>query len=281
MLINSVESLVRNGYQIHVTTSGEVYVYFTTDSQARQHEVWDRDKALIDAFLGGRYISDYCYMSIRPVAAFSSEPVAEPAPVPTPKSTASKSAHKPVVAESVVESVVDSTSVVPDNLTPATSAFKPSLTYCDTPPAQSPDFLEVLGGADNEYVVYAKACGDFHIHWSITRQEAKEVWRRDRSHIQKWLGADVLNTVSWEKPVDSAFGNSTPKWKEVLPEETKLSTVVYQVVSFGKRIADVAILEDGSHHVYFHMPRQESRQVYLHIKSEFGNYPITSVSFES
>jgi hypothetical protein len=273
MLINSVESLVRNGYQIHVTTSGEVYVYFTTDSQARQHEVWDRDKALIDAFLGGRYISDYCYMSIRPVAAFFSEPVAEPAPVPTPKSTASKSAHKPVVAESVAESVVDSTPHVPN-----TPAFKPELGTLPEPPAQSSNFLEVLSGADDEYIVYAKTDDTFHIHWKIDRDHAKEVWRRDRSHIQQWLGADVLNTVSWEE--SSAKAHKATKWKEISAEQTKVRTVVRQLVAFGKPVADLAQLSDGSYHVYFHLPKEEAKQIYSNIKAEFADYEIASVSFE-
>jgi hypothetical protein len=109
---------------------------------------------------------------------------------------------------------------------------------------------------------------------------AKEVWRRDRSHIQQWLGADAdnLNTVSWEPPVGN--DNSNAKWKEVSPETTKLSTVVRQFVSFGKPVADLAILEDGSHHVYFYLPRQEAKQIYPNIKGEFAGYEIASVSFE-
>jgi hypothetical protein len=273
MLINSVESLVRNGYQIHVTTSGEVYVYFSTDSQARQHEVWDRDKALIDAFLGGRYISDYCYMSIRPVAAFFSEPVAEPAPVPTPKSTASKSAHKPVVAESVAESVVDSTPHVPN-----TPAFKPEL---ETLP-ERPKEMRVRKGSmyKTDYIIYTKQDGNLHLHWKVSRNEAKKVWRESREVIQNWLNGRVLNTVSWEE--SSAKADKATKWKEISAEQTKVRTVVRQLVAFGKPVADLAQLSDGSYHVYFHLPKEEAKQIYSNIKAEFADYEavIASVSFE-
>jgi len=285
MFINSIESLIRDGYQIHVSLAGEVYVYFSSESQAFQHEVWNRDAELIRVFLAGRYVCGYFSLVAKEIRALSSSPdssVAESIvakPVLKPVADKSKPIAQ-VVAEPAAEVVDEFLAEPAAEPVAETLVFKPELAFCDTPPAQSPDFLEILGGADNEYVVYAKENNSFHIHCKIDRDHAKEVWRRDRPHIQQWLGADAdnLNTVSWEPPVGN--DNSNAKWKEVSPETTKLSTVVRQFVSFGKPVADLAILEDGSHHVYFYLPRQEAKQIYPNIKGEFAGYEIASVSFE-
>jgi hypothetical protein len=265
MFINSIESLIRDGYQIHVSLAEEVYVYFSSESQPFQHEVWNRDAELIRVFLAGRHVSGYFSLVAKEIRALS--PSVAPTSLPTTNADA-----KPAL-KSVAESVAEPIPAAP-------APFKPNLVSCAEPPAQSPDFLETLTGANNEYVVYAKESNTFHIHWKVSRKVAKEVWRRDRSHIQQWLGADAdnLNTVSWEPPVGN--DNSNAKWKEVSPETTKLSTVVRQFVSFGKPVADLAILEDGSHHVYFYLPRQEAKQIYPNIKGEFAGYEIASVSFE-
>lgn len=262
MFVNSIECLVRNGYQIHVISSGEISVYFAFDSQALQQEVWNRDAELICAFIGERKITAYYTFGMNQV------------PAPFPLATDAE----PVVAEEPVAELVTEPFDQPVAEPVAEPVFKPDLELCLQPPTQSLDFLEVLSGAGDEYIIYAKIDNTFHIHWKVSRKVAKEVWRRDRSHICQWLGADTLNTVSWEEPVADTKAS---KWKQVSPEETKPITVLRQVVAFGKPVADLAILEDGSHHVYFYLPRQETKQIYPNIKGEFTGYEVTSVSFES
>jgi hypothetical protein len=265
MFINSIESLIRDGYQIHVSLAGEVYVYFSSESQPFQHEVWNRDAELIRVFLAGRHVSGYFSLVAKEIRALS--PSVAPTSLPTTNADA-----KPAL-KSVAESVAEPIPAAP-------APFKPNLVSCAEPPAQSPDFLETLTGANNEYVVYAKADSSFHIHWKVSRKVAKEVWRRDRSHIQQWLGADVLNTVSWEESSAKAKADKAPKWKEISAEQTKVRTVVRQLVAFGKPVADLAQLDDGTYHVYFHVPKEEAKRLHAHIKNEFTGYEVTSVSFE-
>jgi hypothetical protein len=263
MFINSIESLIRDGYQIHVSLAGEVYVYFSSESQPFQHEVWNRDAELIRVFLAGRYVCGYFSLVAKEIRALS--PSVAPTSLPTTNADA-----KPAL-KSVAESVAEPIPAAP-------APFKPNLVSCAEPPAQSPDFLETLTGANNEYVVYAKADSSFHIHWKVSRKVAKEVWRRDRESIRHWLGADTLNSVSWEE--SSAKAHKATKWKEISAEQTKVRTVVRQLVAFGKPVADLAQLSDGSYHVYFHLPKEEAKQIYSNIKAEFADYEIASVSFE-
>jgi hypothetical protein len=169
MLINSVESLVRDGYQIHVTLGGEVYVYFSTESQERQHEVWNRDIQLIEMFLAGRHVCGYYSMVAREIRAISPERPVAPAPAPAAEAPA-----------------------------PAPKPFKPVLKTLPSSPKKK---KFVLNGAteEEEYSIYTKEDGTLHIHWLLRREEAKQVWRRDREKIQTWLGGRTLNTVSWRK----------------------------------------------------------------------------------
>jgi len=174
MLINSVESLVRDGYQIHVTLGGEVYVYFSTESQERQHEVWNRDIQLIEMFLAGRHVSGYYSMVAREIRAISPErPAAASAAKAAPEPT-----HKPATVATL-------------------PPFKPEL---ETLP-ERPKEMRVRKGSmyKTDYIIYTKQDGNLHLHWKVSRNEAKKVWRESREVIQNWLNGRVLNTVSWEK----------------------------------------------------------------------------------